>query len=211
MPVWPEPDTDWYEVAVIARRPAAAWSGPTAIISTIVVQLGLAMIPWWSADGVVVHLGDDERHCGSIRKADELSTHRPRPRRTSGRTPWTGPRRPRTGRCRSRQDRRSPDPRRRHRPTWSAPTRPADRDDAIRRSSATGKSRSSRIASIVVPTAPVAPTTATVDWLAHRSAPPGAAHRGRNPSWSDRDGLRRHRRLARHRISGSARSRSSRC
>ena len=45
MPPMPEPETDWYDIATIRERPACRCNGPAAIISAIVVQFGLAMIP----------------------------------------------------------------------------------------------------------------------------------------------------------------------
>ena len=71
-------------------------------------------------------------------------------------------RRPRRARCRRR--RRRPgvaSPISRVRPSTDT-VRPAERPDASRRSSPTGKSRSPRTVIIVRPTTPVAPTTATV-------------------------------------------------
>ena len=43
-------------------RPTARWIGASAIIATIVVQLGLATMPLWPVGRVGVDPGDDQRH-----------------------------------------------------------------------------------------------------------------------------------------------------
>ena len=50
-------------LTVRRRRPASRWSGFRTGIATIVVQLGLATMPF-GMQGVGVHLGDDERYLG---------------------------------------------------------------------------------------------------------------------------------------------------
>ena len=57
----PAPDTDWYVATRTLRSPAASWSGASTIVSGIVQQFGLAMIPRVLEGALAVHLGHDER------------------------------------------------------------------------------------------------------------------------------------------------------
>src|SRR5687768_6258135 len=130
--------------------------------SCIVEQFGFAMIPSWPARSSGLTWLTTSGMAGSIRQADELSmTVAPRaaawgararemsapalksamstPSKASGTASWISISRPST-----------------------RTTRPADRPEARSRSSPIGNARSPSTAIMVLPTAPVAPTTATV-------------------------------------------------
>ena len=56
------------------RSPASAWSGCSTGIAAIVVQFGLATIPFGMRSSVLrVHLGTTSGTSGSMRQAEELS------------------------------------------------------------------------------------------------------------------------------------------
>ncbi len=150
-------------MATSEDRPANRCKGPAAIIRSIVVQLGLAMIPrgrsltawsftWATTSGT----------SGSIRKAEELST-------------TTAPAAANAG---AKRRERSPPAEKRamSTPAGSDTARsstsifphgvstlvPAERSEAKRRRSSAGNPRSTTISSMVRPTAPVAPTIASL-------------------------------------------------
>ena len=131
-------------------------------MATIVVQFGLATMPL----GIVsracgVDLRHHERHVGvhapRRRVVDDDRAGRGDRAAPAPARPW---RRRRTGRCRGRRSRRwrRPRPRSRCRPTASV--RPAERAEAKRRISSTGKSRSASSLRMTPPTWPVAPNDA---------------------------------------------------
>ena len=128
----------------------------------MVEQFGLAMIPGWPSRSAALTCETTSGMVGSIRHADELSMTV---------APWA------TAAGASSCDTPAPA----EKSAMSTPSnasgtaspissvrpsietvRPADRPEASSRKSATGNSRSLRIWIIVRPTAPVAPTTATV-------------------------------------------------
>jgi hypothetical protein len=132
-----------------------------AIILTIVVQLGTAMIRGDPSSASGFTSGTTSGTSGSIRNADDLSMHTV-PAAATSRTNPRATDAPAAERERSTSRSTS---------TVSSCTvtsrppneivRPADRADANGNSSSTGNARASMIRSISVPTAPVAPTTAT--------------------------------------------------
>jgi hypothetical protein len=74
-PASPAPPTAWYVVAMKETRPASSCSGRSTGIAAIVVQLGLAMMPFGrtrAASGLTS--ATTSGTSGSIRYADELST-----------------------------------------------------------------------------------------------------------------------------------------
>ena len=58
----PAPETDWYVETRTPRNPAASWSGASTIVSGIVQQFGLAMIPCVLEGSLAIHLRHDERN-----------------------------------------------------------------------------------------------------------------------------------------------------
>src|SRR5665811_1588350 len=142
--------------------PAARCSGATAIIRPIVVQFGFAMIPLWSRAAASLTPTTTSGTDGSIRNAEELST-------------TTAPASANAG-ANSREREPPAENSATSIPDGSAVARssittpphlvvtvlPAERLLAMRRNSDTGKSLSSRIEIIALPTAPVAPTTAVL-------------------------------------------------
>ena len=67
-------DTAWYVLAISRTSPASSWSGFSTGIAAIVVQLGLAMMPFgalWISPGLTSLTTSGTS--GSIRHADELS------------------------------------------------------------------------------------------------------------------------------------------
>ncbi len=70
----PAPDTAWYVLAMSRTSPASSWSGFSTGIAAIVVQLGLAMMPFgalWISSGLTSLTTSGTS--GSIRHAEELS------------------------------------------------------------------------------------------------------------------------------------------
>ncbi len=131
----------------------------------MVEQFGLAMIPSWPSRSCGLTCETTSGMVGSIRQADELSmTVAPRAAAAGARSREMSA--PALKRAISTPSKASG--------TASAismvwprtdTVRPADRPEASRRNSPTGKSRSPRTWIIVRPTTPVAPTTATVSGL----------------------------------------------
>lgn len=73
-PESPAPETAWYVETTRLTSPASACSGRSTGIAAIVVQLGLAMMPFGrSAAACGFTSATTSGTCGSIRKADELS------------------------------------------------------------------------------------------------------------------------------------------
>ena len=143
-------------------RAAARWRGATAIMSTIVVQLGLAMIPLCLKASSLLTSATTSGTSGSIRKADELSTTMA-PASANAGAYWRLRSPPAEKRAMS-----MPAGSAVARSSTSMPpkpverTVPAERSDAMSRNRPTGKDRSARMSRMTRPTAPVAPTTATV-------------------------------------------------
>ena len=144
----------------------------------MVVQLGLAMIPRWPPAAASLTPATTSGTCGSMRHAEELST-------------TTAPAAAKRGAC-SRARAPPAEKRATSMPAGSAAARsststspqgvatrvPADRAEAISRISPTGKERRSRVAIISRPTAPVAPTTATLRRLMRPPLRTGGTGRG---------------------------------
>ncbi len=156
------PATDWYVSTIIRSIPTASRSAISGGISCIVEQFGLAMMPSCHARSSALTCETTSGTDGSMRHADELSiTVAPRfaasgasafdvspPALNSAMsTPSNA-----SGVASSTSISRSP----------TVTRRPADRSDASRRRAVIGNCFSSRTWVIVRPTAPVAPTTATI-------------------------------------------------
>ncbi len=161
MPAEPEPETDWYDVAIIVLMPAARSSGATPISRVIVVQLGLAMMPRCRRAASSLTPATTSGTSSTRRKAEELSI-------------TTAPAAAKAGanfraRAAPAENRAMSTPRGSavaRSSTTTSPQRvetirPAEREEAMRRSALSGKSRCSRIDRMVRPTRPVAPTMAT--------------------------------------------------
>src|SRR3954454_19127111 len=138
--------------------PAAAWIGFGATISCIVEQFGLAISPRWPSSASGLTSDTTSGICGSRRKADELST-------------TTAP--ASTNFCAHAREVDAPAENSAMSKPWiesslsarivTPPSSlPALRSEANGTISAAGKPRSLSLASMTVPTAPVAPTTATL-------------------------------------------------
>ena len=144
--------------------PNSACSAPIATIIDSVVQFGLEMMPRGRSRAACgVHLGHDQRHVRVHPEGTGVVDRRPRPwRRRSAPTA----RRPRPARRTSRRPRRRRPPRSARRPRPPRRGRSAcGRPSAPRRSAGSRPRRPGGwrgCSSITVPTAPVAPTTASV-------------------------------------------------
>ena len=160
-PLTPAPDTAWKLVAITRRSRPASWSGFSGITVTMVVQLGHATMPRCPFTRWPLISGTTRGTVGSMRKALDLST-------------TTAPALTACGAysldCAEPAEKNATStPRKASGPTCStrifSPLKvtlfPTDRSEANARSSRTGNLRSSRIFSVVCPTAPVAPTTAS--------------------------------------------------
>ena len=149
-------------LATSRRSPAAACSGFSTGMAAMVVQLGLAMIPFGTASSVCgLTSATTSGTSGSMRHAEELSM-------------TVAPAAAKRG-ASSRDDGAPDEKRASSRPVRSAVAasstvtsppfhgrvRPAERAEAKNRISSTGKDRSSRSVRITPPTWPVAPTTPT--------------------------------------------------
>ena len=162
MPAWPAPEAAWYEATTISLSPNARCSAPTATIIDSVVQFAFAMIPFGrlaSCSGLIS--GTTSGTSGSIRNAPELST---------ATAPWPaaiGAHAAETSSGTSNMATSMPS-----NASWPSATtsvsrpltisrRPADRGEATSLISPQTSSRVESRSSITVPTAPVAPTTAS--------------------------------------------------
>src|SRR5512135_3485827 len=74
IPFWPAPETDWYVLTITRRMRKASWSGLSATTIWMVEQFGLAMMPQCLATSCGLTSGTTKGTSGSIRKALELST-----------------------------------------------------------------------------------------------------------------------------------------
>ena len=172
MPFCPAPPAAWKEVQTIVVSPKASCSALAGSMTAIVVQFGLATMPlpmWSSASGLTSDTTSGTS--GSMRHADELSTTRApaaakrgdhsrevappalnsatsKPWIVSSVSGWT---------------------------TMSPICLPAERAEAKGTTSSAGKPRRSSSASRSVPTAPVAPTTATLMRTPRTAAPGGSS------------------------------------
>jgi hypothetical protein len=154
----PVPETDWYVETISRSIPAVSRIGFSATISCIVEQFGLAIRPLWRSSACGLTSLTTSGMSSSRRKRDELSTTT-QPASTKRRAHSPDVVAPALNSARSKP--------------WivssfngctvPAPSssRPAERSDANGTSSRAGKPRSRSLASMTVPTAPVAPTTAT--------------------------------------------------
>src|SRR5690606_37532499 len=146
------------------------WIGQSGVIEMIAAQFGFAMIPRWPASAPALISGTTSGTAGSIRNAEELSTTTAPAATASGAKRFEMPL-PAEKRARSAPSKalavsaRTGSPR-----LPEGRVLPAERAEAKSRRSARGKPRAFRHLRISIPTAPVAPTTATV----------GFGRRGRN-------------------------------
>ena len=140
--------------------PAASWSGLSATTICIVEQFGLAMMPSVAVERLRVDLGDDERDLGVACRHARGVVDDDGARARELRRPLAG-RRAAGGEEREVEalDRRRRAARWTTRPSQLAAGRAlgGERHDLAR----PGSARSRSMSSIAVPTAPVAPTTAT--------------------------------------------------
>ncbi len=162
-PARPAPLTAWYEEATSSRSPNSACNAPRATIMESVVQLGLAMIPRGrirTACGLTS--GTTSGTSGSIRNVPELSTT------TAPLAAARGAHCSATSSGTSNMATSTPSKASSVSATTSvssprtASLRPAERGEAISRISPQISARWDRIWRMTVPTAPVAPTTASV-------------------------------------------------
>ncbi len=160
-PLCPAPETDWYELTISERSPAARWSGATAMSVVMMVQFGTAntLAPVASASGFTSGITSSAQ--GSMRNALELSMQIVPASAAAGIQVFaiadphelSAMSTPSSASCVSTPTVRSA-PR-------NGTRVPAVRSEASGISSSTGKLRSSRRRTMFRPTAPVAPTTAT--------------------------------------------------
>jgi hypothetical protein len=161
-PFTPAPDTAWNEVAITRFSRPVSWRGLSGITVTMVVQFGHATMPLCPATACALISGTTSGTAGSMRKALDLSTTIAPAFTASGANSfdWAEPAE-KSATC---------TPLKHSGPTFStrrlSPAKvtvfPTDRSEANTRRSRTGNFRSSRMRSVVWPTAPVTPTTATV-------------------------------------------------
>src|SRR5579862_10064610 len=170
IPACPAPEAAWYDATTSSVSPNALCSAPTATISDSVVQFGFAMIPFGRrarCSGLIS--GTTSGTSGSIRNAPELSTA------TAPRSAATGAHSAETSSGTSNMATSMPS----NASSLSAMTsvsrpltmswRPADRGEAISLISPQMSWRLVSRSSMTVPTAPVAPTTASAGL--NRAAP----------------------------------------
>ena len=152
------PETDWYVDTIRRSMPAVSRIGLSTTISCIVEQFGFAIRPLCCSSTCGLTSLTTSGMSSSRRKRDELSTTT-QPASTNRRAHSPDVVAPALNSAMSK-------------PWivssfngWTVPTpsssRPAERSDANGTSSRAGKPRSRSFWSITVPTAPVAPTTAT--------------------------------------------------
>jgi hypothetical protein len=161
-PATPAPEAAWYVDANRRVRPQASCSGFSTGMAAIVVQFGLAMMPFGMfASACAFTSGTTSGTSGSFRQAEELSITSA-PASANFGAYWREVFPPAEKKTMS-----SPD-------TSAVATSsttisvsrygtflPAERAEAKRRSEASGKSRSANSSRIRLPTRPVAPTTPT--------------------------------------------------
>src|SRR6185437_7319137 len=162
MPACPAPEAAWYEATTISSRPNARCSAPAATISDSVVQFGLEMMPLGRRPtSAGLTSGTTSGTSGSMRKAPELSTA------TAPRAAATGAHWAETSSGTSNMATSMPSNASSESATTSVSPprtvsrRPAERAEAISRISPQTSSRVDSRSSMTVPTAPVAPTTAS--------------------------------------------------
>jgi len=162
MPAWPAPEAAWYEATNISFRPNERCSAPTATIIDRVVQFAFAMIPlgrFASCSGLIS--GTTSGTSGSIRNAPELSTA------TTPRLAAAGAHTAEISSGTSNMATSMPSNASCEMATTSVSRpltisrRPAERGEAISLISPQTFARVDSRSSITVPTAPVAPTTAS--------------------------------------------------
>jgi len=159
--VCPAPLTDWYEERTIERNPAARCSGATASIAVIVVQLGTATMRGEPSSASGFTSGIESGTAGSIRNADELSMHTVPPSAAPGMIARETEAPALTSATSTPRSRSSESSCTIQSSSRKRTDRPALRADESGISSSTGNDRSSRVRVISLPTAPVAPITAT--------------------------------------------------
>ena len=149
-------------MAMTRRSLPASWSGLSGITVTMVVQFGQATMPRWPLIACALTSGTTRGTAGSMRKALDLSTTTAPAFTACGAYSfdWAEP----------AEKSAMSTPLNDSGPTLSmrmvSPLKvtvlPTERSEANARSALTGNLRSSRSLSVVCPTAPVTPTTATV-------------------------------------------------
>src|SRR5438093_2291238 len=173
----PIPDTDWYEEVTRNRRPNRLCNGPRGISAVMAVQFPLATMPLWLARASGLISGTTKGTSGSIRKAEELSTHTVPAAAAAGaiRRATVPPAEVRARSIPSNQ--RSCTPLTVISPPRKASRFPSERGEANATASSRRKFRSSNSCRIVRSTAPVAPTTATRMSSSYEQGPP--------PRWNE--------------------------
>src|SRR5712691_6987223 len=154
------------------RRRPASWRGLSGITVTMVVQLGHATMPRWPRRAWALISGTTSGTDGSMRYALDLSTTTAPALTACGAYSfdWADP----------AEKSATSTPLKASGPSFSTRTvsplnvmaLPTERSEAKTRSAFTGNLRSSRILSVVCPTAPVTPTTAMVNPCAMSSPSP---------------------------------------
>ncbi|CAM5714795.1 hypothetical protein STENM223S_11726 [Streptomyces tendae] len=171
-PSRPAPLTAWYEETTSSRRPNSACSAPSVTIMDSVVQFGLATMPRGRIRSVCgLTSGTTSGTSGSIRNAPELSTT------TTPLAAATGAHCAETSSGTSNMATSTPSRASSLSATTSTSSprtvslRPAERGEAIRRISPQTSACWDRIWRMTEPTAPVAPTTASVGLPVRPSRP----------------------------------------
>ena len=152
---------------MIRSIPTARWIGPSATMSCMVEQFGLAIRPWWRSRAWGLTSETTSGTSGSRRNADELSiTVASAATKRGAHSREVAA--PAENRAMSKPSMSAPGSRAR---TVSPPSswRPAERAEAKATISSAANRRARSSSSMVVPTTPVAPTTA----MRMASEPPG--------------------------------------
>ena len=149
----PAPEVAWYVLITNEWRPASVSSGFSTGIATMVVQLGLAMMPFGtSSSACALTSGTTRGTSGSMRQADELSmTVAPAAATTGARVFEVAPPAENSAISRPLQSAVAASSTVICRPSKSS-ERPALRDDANSRMESAGKLRSASIWRITPPT-----------------------------------------------------------
>src|SRR5262249_30768432 len=161
MAFMPVPETDWYDEVSRNRSPNARCSGPSGTSAVMAVQFGFAMRPWWSFAASGLISGITRGTSGSIRNADELSMQTVPFAAAAGSSSRDAAPPHDTSATSTPSHHPSPLARTSISLSRNGIREPAERSVANSSRSSRGKARSSSTRVIWLPTAPVAPTTAT--------------------------------------------------
>src|SRR3954471_2755550 len=161
-PLPPAPDTAWYVDATMRRRPAAACNGPSTGMNAMVVQFGLATMPFGiDASESSLTSVTTSGTSGSMRQADELSITTAPAAATRGASSRDADAPLENSATSSPSNDAVAESSTSISPPFHGSRFPAERADAKKRMDAIGKSRSSSNVRMTPPTWPVAPKTPT--------------------------------------------------